>query len=89
MAATIFSTSSLALLASSGLLIASQRSAYSLPYLTNIPAINTDSATGPSLGPKVWKDSPGSLEKQFKFRQSFQSARPINGRLCGPLWLTV
>lgn len=26
---------------------------------TNIPAMNTDSATGPSLGPKVWKDSPG------------------------------
>ena len=39
--------------------IASQSSAYSLPYLTNMPAIKTDSATGPSAGPKVWKDSPG------------------------------
>ena len=52
-------------------------------------AINTDSATGPSEGPLVWKDSPGSDEKQFKFRQSFQSARPINGSLCGPRCVTV
>lgn len=37
-----------------------------------IPAIKTDSATGPSEGPVVWKDSPGSCEKQFRFRQSFQ-----------------
>ena len=46
-----------------------------------MPAIKTDSAFGPSDGPNVWKDSPGSVEKQFKFRQSFQSARPISGRL--------
>ena len=31
-------------------------------------------------GPVVWKLSPGSLEKQFRFRQSFQSARPMSGR---------
>lgn len=37
--------------------------AYSLPYFTYIPAINTDSATGPSDGPVVWKDSPGAEEK--------------------------
>ena len=36
--------------------------------------MNTDSATGPSLGPKVWKDSPGCSEKQLRLRQSFQSA---------------
>ena len=30
---------------------------------------------------------PLSLLKQFRFRQSFQSARPISGRLCGPLWV--
>ena len=59
-------------------------SAYSLPYFTYIPAINTDSATGPSDGPVVWKDSPGAEEKQFKLRQSFQSALPISGSLCGP-----
>ena len=49
--------------------------------------MNTLSATGPSLGPVVWKLSPGSLLKQFRFRQSFQSARPISGRPCGPLWV--
>ena len=41
--------------------------------------MKTDSATGPSDGPVVWKLSPGSSEKQFRFRQSFQSARPMSG----------
>ena len=63
--------------------------ANSLPYFTNIPAIKTDSATGPSEGPVVWNGSPGSVEKQFKFRQSFQSARPMRGSLCGPRWVLV
>ena len=31
--------------------------------LIHISAMNTDSATGPSDGPKVWKDSPGCSEK--------------------------
>lgn len=44
-----------------------------------------DSATGPSEGPVVWNGSPGSAEKQFRFRQSFQSARPISGSLCGEM----
>ena len=52
-------------------------------------AINTDSATDPSEGPVVWKGSPSSLEKQFRFRQSFQSALPISGSLCGPRCVTV
>jgi hypothetical protein len=30
----------------------------------------------------VWNDSPGSSENVFRFRQSFQSARPIRGSLC-------
>ena len=46
---------------------------------TNNPAIKTDSATLPSLLVVVWKDCPGSSEKVFRFRQSFQSARPISG----------
>ena len=48
--------------------------------LEDIPAMNTDSATGPSEGPNVWNDSPGCSEKQLRFKQSFQSARPIRGR---------
>jgi hypothetical protein len=28
----------------------------------------------------VWKDCPGESEKQFRLRQSFQSARPMSGR---------
>ena len=28
--------------------------------------------------------SPGSAVQQFRFRQSFQSARPKSGSLCGP-----
>ena len=43
-----------------------------------------DSATLPSLLVIVWKDWPGSAEKVFRLRQSFQSALPINGRPCGP-----
>ena len=46
---------------------------------TNCPAMNTDSATPPSRLGTVWNDSPGSSENAFRFRQSFQSARPING----------
>ena len=47
--------------------------------------MKTDLATVPS--PRfsvVWKDSPGVSEKQLRLRQSFQSARPISGRPCGP-----
>ena len=51
---------------------------------TNKPAMNTDSATLPSLFVVVWNDWPGVSEKQFRFRQSFQSARPMSGRPCGP-----
>ena len=32
------------------------------PYFTNIPPMKTLSATGPSLGPVVWKLSPGWAE---------------------------
>ncbi len=32
----------------------------------------------------VWKLWPGVSEKQFRLRQSFQSARPIKGSPCGP-----
>ena len=49
-----------------------------------MPAMNTDSATPLSKLAVVWKDSPGVLEKQLRFRQSFQSARPISGSPCGP-----
>lgn len=49
-----------------------------------MPAMNTLSATGPSLGPVVWKLSPGSSEKQLRFKQSFQSARPMRGSPWGP-----
>ena len=59
-------------------------SAHALPYFTNIPAIKTLSATGPSLAPVIWKLSPGCAEKQFRLRQSFQSALPISGRPWGP-----
>ena len=51
---------------------------------TNRPAMKTDSATLPSLLVVVWNDWPGVSEKQFRFRQSFQSARPMSGRPCGP-----
>ena len=51
---------------------------------TNRPAMKTDSATLPSLLVVVWNDWPGVSEKQFRFRQSFQSARPISGNPCGP-----
>ena len=51
--------------------------------------MNTDSATGPSLGPVIWKLSPGLSEKQLRFRQSFQSARPMSGSLCGPRCVQV
>jgi hypothetical protein len=51
---------------------------------TNRPPMNTDSATLPSLLVVVWNDWPGVSEKQFKLRQSFQSARPISGSPCGP-----
>lgn len=46
--------------------------------------MNTDSALPPSLFSVVWNDSPGSVEKQLRLRQSFQSARPMSGRPCGP-----
>ena len=46
--------------------------------------MNTDSATPPSRFSVVWNDSPGVSEKQFRLRQSFQSARPISGSPCGP-----
>lgn len=56
---------------------------------TNIAAMNTDSATPPAWFSVVWNDSPGSVEKQLRLRQSFQSARPISGRPCGPRFSTV
>ena len=43
-----------------------------------------DSATPPLRFSVVWNDSPGVSEKQLRFRQSFQSARPMRGRPCGP-----
>jgi hypothetical protein len=46
--------------------------------------MNTDSAMPPARFSVIWNGSPGVLEKQFRFRQSFQSARPMSGRLCGP-----
>jgi hypothetical protein len=48
------------------------------------PAMKTDSATLPSLLVVVWKLWPGVSEKQFRLRQSFQSARPMSGSPCGP-----
>ena len=51
--------------------------------------MNTDSATGPSLGPVIWKLSPGWAEKQLRFRQSFQSALPMSGSPCGPRCVPV
>ena len=47
----------------------------------------TDSAFLPSLLVQVWNESLGSLLKQLRLRQSFQSARPISGSPCGPMWL--
>ena len=53
-----------------------------LPVKTNKPAIIRLSAFDPSLlFSVVWKLSLGSHEKQFKFRQSFQSARPMSGNI--------
>ena len=46
--------------------------------------MNTDSALPSARLAVVWKDSPGVSEKQFRFRQSFQSARPMSGSECGP-----
>ena len=46
--------------------------------------MNTDSAVRPCLLPVVWNDSSGVSEKQLRFRQSFQSARPMSGSPCGP-----
>ena len=51
--------------------------------------MNTDSAFPLSKLEQVWKLSPGVEEKQFRFRQSFQSALPISGKPWGPLWETV
>ena len=60
---------------------------YSLPVTTKSPAIINDSAFEPSLlFSVVWKLSFGSHEKQLRFRQSFQSARPMSGRRWGPRW---
>ncbi|CUQ42588.1 Uncharacterised protein [Segatella copri] len=56
-----------------------------MPVTTNRPAIIRLSALLPSpLFSVVWKLSLGSQEKQFRFRQSFQSALPMSGNLCGP-----
>ena len=41
------------------------------------------------LLPVVWYDSSGVSEKQFRLRQSFQSARPMRGRPCGPRFSTT
>ena len=38
----------------------------------------------PAMSPAHWNDSPGVVEKQLRLRQSFQSACPISGKLCGP-----
>ena len=46
--------------------------------------MKTDSAVRPVRLPVVWNDSSGVSEKQLRFRQSFQSARPMSGRPCGP-----
>jgi hypothetical protein len=46
--------------------------------------MNTDSAVPPATFSVVWNDCPGSAEKQLRFRQSFQSARPMSGSRCGP-----
>ena len=51
--------------------------------------MNTDSATPVSLFSTVWKLSPGVSEKQLRFRQSFQSARPMSGMPWGPLCVMV
>ena len=51
--------------------------------------MNTDSAWPPAWFSVVWNDSPGVVEKQLRFRQSFQSARPMSGRPCGPRLSTV
>ena len=64
-------------------------STYCFAYFTNKPAMNTDSAFPLSKFEQVWKLSPGVEEKQFRLRQSFQSALPIRGRPWGPLWETV
>ena len=49
----------------------------------------TDSAFEPAMSPVTWNDSFGSLEKQFRLRQSFQSAWPMSGRPWGPRFLSV
>ena len=54
-----------------------------------MPAMNTDSAVRPVRLPVVWNDSSGVSEKQFRLRQSFQSARPISGSPCGPRLLST
>ena len=46
--------------------------------------MNTDSAEPPGRFSVTWKLSPGVAEKQFRFRQSFQSALPMSGSRCGP-----
>jgi len=61
-----------------------EMAANSRPLSANNAAMKTDSATLPSLLVVVWKDWPGVSEKQFRLRQSFQSARPMSGRPCGP-----
>ncbi len=58
--------------------------ASSLAASTNCPAMKTDSACPPVTFSVVWNGSPGVSEKQLRFRQSFQSARPISGSPCGP-----
>ena len=64
-------------------------SAYSFPYFTNMPAMNTLSALPLSKLEQVWKLSPGVRLKQLRLRQSFQSARPMSGSPCGPRWVSV
>ncbi len=51
--------------------------------------MKTDSAVTPSWFVVVWNDSPGVVEKQLRLRQSFQSARPMSGSLCGPIRSSV
>ena len=55
----------------------------------NRPAIITLSALLSFTSPAHWKLSFGSVEKQFRFRQSFQSAWPISGNPCGPRFFIV
>jgi hypothetical protein len=71
--------------------IMSQSRAYSFPYNTNIPPINTDSATPPFLFSVVCKRFVRISGKTIGDRSGsqFQSALPIRGNPCGPRLLTT